>query len=79
MGIGDQRPRPDEHDEHPGHSDSAVGMMAMMAMMMSMCLGVVLLFAVIPAVGLPLGLAIAAVGVAIMLFVHGRMMRHGGH
>ncbi len=79
MGTDDPRPEPDERHEHPGHSDSATGMMAMMVMMMSMCLGVVLLFAVIPAVGLPLGLAIAAGGAAIMIFVHGRMMRHGGH
>ena len=35
-------------------------MMAMMVMMMAMCFGVVLLFAVIPAIGWPLGVAIAA-------------------
>jgi hypothetical protein len=77
MNTGDRRPTDHEQHEHDG--DSTAGMMAMLAMMMSMCLGVVLLFAIIPAVGLPAGLVIAAAGGAIMLFVHGRMMRHGGH
>jgi hypothetical protein len=72
----DREPR--EDDGHSGHNDSAAGMMAMMVLMMSMCLGMVVLFAVIPALGLPLGLAIAAAGAAVMLFLHGRIMRHDG-
>jgi hypothetical protein len=78
MSTGDRRPTEDEQHRLPGHADSTAGMMAMMVMMMSMCLGMVLLFAILPALGLPLGLAVAAVGGAIMLFVHGRMMRHDG-
>jgi hypothetical protein len=81
MNIGDRRSadhEPHEHDALTGHSGTAAGMMAMMVMMMSMCLGVVLLSAILPALGLPLGLAVAVGGGAIMLFVHGRMMRHGG-
>ncbi len=55
----------------------AFGMMAMMGLMMAMCMGSALLFTVIPFVGWPLGIAIAAAGSAVMLYVHGRMMGHG--
>jgi hypothetical protein len=59
-------------DEHGGH-DSGMGMMGMMAM----CLGVILLFLVLPAVGLPFGLPIALAAGVLMLVLHGRFMRHG--
>lgn len=52
---------------------------AMMAMMMVCCMAVVLLFLLIPVVGWPIGLTIGAVGFIAMLFVHQRMMGHGGH
>jgi hypothetical protein len=60
-------------DQHRG-DDS---MMGMMAMMMAMCVGVVLLFLVLPSVGFPLGLLIALGTGALMLVLHGRFMRHG--
>ena len=60
-------------DPHKG-GDS---MMGMMAMMMAMCVGVILLFAVIPAVGFPLGVLIALGAGALMLVLHARFMRHG--
>ena len=74
MRPGGRQPGADEDHNHSGHTDGTAGMMVMM---MAMCIGVVLLFAVIPAVGLPVGLAIAAGAAALMLFLHGRMMRHG--
>ena len=55
------------------------GTFAMMAMMMVCCMSVVLLFLLIPIVGWPIGLTIGAAGFIAMLFVHQRMMRHGGH
>ncbi len=69
--------RTSEHDRDAGHGSMAFGMMAMMAVMMAMCMGSALLFTVVPLVGWPLGVAIAAAGVALMLYVHGWMMRHG--
>ncbi len=53
----------------------------MMAMMMACCLGSLLIFALIPAVGLPGGLAIGAIGFVAMLFAHQKLMggRHSGH
>ena len=59
------------------------GSFGMMAMMMGCCLSILLVFAIIPFVGLPIGLAIGAVGLVAMLFVHqkwmGGRMGHGGH
>ena len=63
----------DDPNAHKG-GDSMGGMMAMM---MAMCVGVILLFAIIPTVGFPLGLAIAVVAGALMFFLHARFMRHG--
>lgn len=51
-------------------------MVGMMAVMMSMCVGVILLFAVIPSVGWPLAVAIAVAAFALMLFLHNRFMNH---
>ena len=67
--------RHDENDPHHG-DDSMVGMMAMM---MAMCLGVILLFSVLSAVGLLPGILIAVGAGAVMLVLHDRFMRHGGH
>ncbi len=63
--------------EQGGHGNN--GGFAMMAMMMVCCMSIVLLFLLIPIVGLPIGLAIGAAGFVAMLFVHQRMMGHGGH
>ena len=62
-------------DSDPHKSGDSMG--GMMIMMMAMCLGAVLLFLVIPAVGFPLGLIVAIVAGALMLVLHGRFMRHG--
>ena len=64
-----------EEDSNSHNSGDSMG--GMMIMMMAMCLGVVLLFVVIPTLGFPLGLAIAVVAGALMLVLHGRFMRHG--
>jgi xanthosine utilization system XapX-like protein len=50
-------------------------MMLMMALMMGLCMGVFLLFALIPVVGWPAGLALALVGGAAMLAGHQWLMR----
>ena len=63
----------DDPNSHKG-GDSMGGMMAMM---MAMCVGVILLFGIIPTVGFPLGLGIAVVAGALMFFLHARFMRHG--
>ena len=65
---------PNQHSQEDGNSGSGF---AMMAMMVACCLGAVLLFALIPVVGLPLGLAIGAAGFVAMLFAHQKLM--GGH
>ncbi len=62
-----------DRDPHGG-GDS---MMGMMAMMMAMCIGVILLFLVLPSVGFPFGLLIALGAGALMLVLHVRFMRHG--
>jgi hypothetical protein len=69
-----------EHRD-PGRQDPQGdnGGFAMMAMMMACCMAVVLLFLLIPVVGWPIGLTIGTVGFIAMLFVHQRMMGHGGH
>jgi hypothetical protein len=54
-------------------------MMAMMVMMMAMCFGVVLLFAVIPSIGWPLGIVVGVAAGGLMLYLHQRYMRHGSH
>ena len=64
-----------EEDSNSHNSGDSMG--GMMIMMMAMCLGVVLLFVVIPTLGFPLGLGIAVVAGALMLVLHGRFMRHG--
>ncbi len=69
--------RTHEHDQDAGRGGMAIGMMAMMGLMIAMCTGSALLFTIIPFVGWPLGIAIAAAGVAAMLYLHGRMMGHG--
>ncbi len=60
-------------DPHKGDNS----MMGMMAMMMAMCIGVILLFSLIPTVGIPLGLLIAVGAGALMFVLHARFMRHG--
>ena len=79
-----------EHGEHPGNNPStdkppkgspqpADSGFAMMAMMMVCCMAMVLLLLLIPVVGWPIGLTIGALGFIAMMFVHQRMMGHGGH
>jgi len=70
--VQDQRP----DNQGNGNRDS---MMAMMVMMMAMCFGVVLLFAVIPSIGWPLGIVAGVAAGGLMLFLHQRYMRHGSH
>jgi hypothetical protein len=60
----------------PGPHKSGNSMGGMMAMMMAMCIGVILLFLVIPAVGFPFGLAIALGAGALMFVLHARFMPH---
>lgn len=60
------------------HRDST-GMGPMMVMMMAMCFGVVILFAVIPSIGWPLGMVIGIAAGGLMLYLHQRYMRHGSH
>jgi hypothetical protein len=77
MQSGDELRRTDEQERDTGHAGMAFGMMAMMGLMMSMCMGTWLLFAVIPFVGWPIGIAIAAASIAAMIYLHSRMMGHG--
>ncbi len=67
-------------DTHDGRNTGNHGhdSMGMMAMMMAMCAGVLLLFVLLPALGMPLGLIVAVGAAALMFFLHGRFMRHGG-
>ncbi len=69
------------HEQRPDNQGKGNGdnMMAMMVMMMAMCFGVVLLFAVIPSIGWPLGIVVGVVAGGLMLFLHQRYMRHGTH
>ena len=64
-------------ERRPDHQGNGDSMMAMMVMMMTMCFGVVLLFAVIPAIGWPLGIVVGVAAGGVMLFLHRRYMRHG--
>jgi len=61
------------YSRHSGDS-----MMGMMAMMMAMCAGVLLLVAVLPMLGMPLGVLVAFGAAALMIIVHRRFMRHDG-
>ncbi|MFN0147333.1 MAG: hypothetical protein ACKVT1_12545 [Dehalococcoidia bacterium] len=70
-------PTPNDNDQKNSQGDN--GGFAMMAMMMACCMSVVLLFLLIPVVGWPIGLTIGAVGFIGMMFVHQRVMGHGGH
>lgn len=66
------------HEERPGEThDAATGMMLMMGWMMGLCFGTVLLFSLIPIIGLPVAVALALVGVAAMLYLHRRLMGQG--
>ena len=67
-------------DDSSAGSGMGSGGFAMMAMMMACCLGVLVIFAIIPVVGLPIGLGIGALGLGAMMWVHLKMMGgHGGH
>ena len=59
----------------PNTDNRGPGVGAMMAPMMVCCLGIALLFLVIPLVGWPVGIAIAAVGAVGMFLFHRRFMR----
>ena len=54
-----------------------MGMAAMMAMMMVSCVGVLVLVALIPILGWPLGIAIAVIGGAGLMYAHHKLMGHG--
>lgn len=64
--------------DHSSNNGTMAGL-AMMALMMLCCVGVLLLFLLIPVVGWPVGIAIVAVGAVAMLLFHQRFMRHGHH
>ncbi len=66
------------HEPEQG-GGSGGNMVGMMVMMMAMCFGVVLLFAIIPSIGWPLGIVFGVAGGGLMLFLHQRYMRHGSH
>lgn len=55
------------------------GMLAMMAMMLICCVTVFFAVALIPLLGWPLGLALAALVIAAVMFAHLKLMSHGGH
>jgi hypothetical protein len=78
MNTEERRTKNQEH-RHREYGHGADSMMAMMALMMVMCLGVVLLFSVVPTVGLPLGILIGLGGGVLMVFLHNRFMGHSGH
>ena len=65
----------DNSSPDPHRGDNSMG--GMMAMMMAMCVGVILLFSVIPTVGIPFGLLIAVGAGALVFVLHARFMRHG--
>lgn len=68
----------DERSNNVGHEPDHDGrMMGMMAVMMAICVGVLLLIAVLPALGFPLGLFVALGAGALVVLVHGKMMEHG--
>jgi len=54
-----------------------MGMFGMMAMMLVCCVGILLLFLLIPVLGWPIGLAMVVVGGAALMYGHHRFM--GGH
>ncbi len=66
-------------DQRPNNQGNSGGMMAMMVMMMAMCFGVVLLFAIIPSIGWPLGIVVGVAAGGLMLFLHQRYMHHRSH
>lgn len=70
-----------DHTSHGSGDNPQTGQggLAMMVLMMACCLGVILLFALIPLVGWPIGLTIGAVGLVAMLVAHQRWMGHGSH
>lgn len=68
-----------DHDNRDGTGDSATNSLFMMAMMMACCVAVLLLFALIPIVGWPIGVPLGLGGIAAMLLAHQRWMRHGHH
>lgn len=55
------------------------GMLAMMAVMMICCVAVFFAVALIPLLGWPLGLTLAALLIAAVMFVHLKLMSHDGH
>ena len=63
-------------DDAHGHGMSSLGMMLMM---MVCCIGIFLLLAIIPILGLPLGIAVGVVGGIALLFAHQRLMGGGHH
>lgn len=61
------------HSDGPGSGD----MFIMMLMMMACCLSLVLVFALVPVIGWPAGIALFVVALAAMYFMHAKFMRHG--
>ena len=71
---------------HGGAADDGIrgttegGMFAMMAMMAVCCIGVLVLFALIPLVGWTAGLIIAVSAGTALMYAHWKLMDHGsGH
>ena len=67
------RPAPEVQDA------TTMGMFAMMAMMLVCCVGILLLFLLIPVLGWPIGLAVVVVVGAALMYVHHRLMGGHGH
>lgn len=66
-------------DTGPEMRQSRYASLAMAATMMACCVAVLAVFALIPIVGWPIGLALGAAALGAMAFVHQRWMGHGGH
>ncbi len=63
--------------EHRGKASTEAGLFAMMAMMLICCGGIFVIVALIPVVGWPVGMGVAILGGAGLMYAHQRMMNRG--
>lgn len=69
---------PEESRPKAGNDHTTAGM-RMATMMMLCCLGVVVLFAILPLFPWPLAVVVGIAGVLGLLFAHVKLMGHGSH